>query len=474
MKKVITYGTFDLFHEGHYNLLQRAKALGDYLIVGITTEHYDLLRGKLNVIDPLLTRIENVKSTGFADEIIIEDHEEQKQEDIQKMGVDIFAIGSDWTGCFDYLKQYCSVVYLDRTPNISSTKLREGKRPILQLGIVGSGRIAPRFLAEAKYVSGVNVRAVYNPNEESARSFGEKYELEFYYKEFEEFLQRVDTIYIATPHQVHYSYAKAALEMGKHVLCEKPLAFSVKETEELYRLAKEKGVVLMEGIKTAYCPGFNQMMNIAKNGIIGEIRDVEACFSRITNPAMREMADKEYGGAFLEFGSYTLLPIFKLLGCQYEDVEFNSIRAENGVDLYTKIYFRYKDGLALSKTGIGVKSEGQLVIAGTKGYILAESPWWLTKSFEVRFEDPNRIERYSPKFLGDGLRYEIADFVAKIDGNDKMAYYLTTEESIAMAGVVEKFMEKRRNFSDNMWAGSDGIYCEAEKMRVNKLGKLPI
>ena len=124
-------------------------------------------------------------------------------------------------------------------------------------------------------------------------------------------------------------------------------------------------------------------------------------------------------------------------------MEFDSILAENGVDLYTKIHFRYKDGLALSKTGIGVKSEGQLVIAGTKGYILAESQWWLTKSFVVRYEDPGRIERYSPKFLGDGLRYEIADFVSKINGGNRMGYCLTQEESVAMAGVVERFMENR-------------------------------
>lgn len=103
MKKVITYGTFDLFHEGHYNLLKRAKALGDYLIVGVTTEYYDMQRGKLNVVNPLLERVENVKKTGLADEIIVEDHEGQKPEDIQKMGVDIFTVGSDWTGIFDYL-----------------------------------------------------------------------------------------------------------------------------------------------------------------------------------------------------------------------------------------------------------------------------------------------------------------------------------------------------------------------------------
>ena len=88
MKKVITYGSFDLFHEGHYKLLKRAKELGDYLIVGVTTEHFDTMRGKLNLVDPIMTRIENVRATGFADEIIVEDHDGQKIEDrAKKAGV---------------------------------------------------------------------------------------------------------------------------------------------------------------------------------------------------------------------------------------------------------------------------------------------------------------------------------------------------------------------------------------------------
>ena len=95
MKKVITYGTFDLFHQGHYNLLKRAKELGDYLIVGVTTEHFDESRGKVNVVDSVLERVENVRKTGFADEIILEDHIGQKIEDIQKYQIDIFTVGSD-------------------------------------------------------------------------------------------------------------------------------------------------------------------------------------------------------------------------------------------------------------------------------------------------------------------------------------------------------------------------------------------
>ena len=121
MKKVITYGTFDLLHQGHINLLRRAKALGDYLIVGVTTEEFDLARGKANTHDSIETRIEAVRATGYADEIILEDYVGQKVDDIVRLGVDIFAIGSDWEGYFDYLNEFCQVVYLPRTQGISST-----------------------------------------------------------------------------------------------------------------------------------------------------------------------------------------------------------------------------------------------------------------------------------------------------------------------------------------------------------------
>ena len=92
-----------------------------------------------------MTRIENVRETGFADSIIVEDHEGQKIEDIQRYGIDVFVLGSDWEGRFDYLKQYCEVVYLPRTAGISSTMLREGRHKIVRIGIIGTGRIAPRF-----------------------------------------------------------------------------------------------------------------------------------------------------------------------------------------------------------------------------------------------------------------------------------------------------------------------------------------
>lgn len=445
IKKVITYGSFDLFHEGHYKILERARALGDYLIVGVTTEHYDRQRGKLNLVDPIMTRIENVRKTGFADEIIVEDHDGQKVEDIQKYGIDVFVLGTDWTGKFDYLKKYCEVVYLDRTPNISSTFLRNDRMHLVKLGIVGTGRIARRFIAETVFVSGIEAVAAYNPERGSLDNFTSDFTVTPFNEDYEEFLKAVDAVYIASPNQTHADYVREALKAGKHVLCEKPMTFTYNEAVELYEMAGNKNVVLMEGIRAAYLPGFQQLLTVARDGTIGEICDIEACFTRLGDPKSREMSDARYGGAFMEYGSYTMLPIFKLLGTEYEDVTIDSILGESGIDRFTKVQFRYKDSLATSKTGAGVKSEGQLVISGTKGYILAQSPWWLIRSFDVRYEDADKVDHYESPFVGrDGFRYEIAEFLGKINGTGGNDYKLTAEESIAMAKVVEKFMTIRR------------------------------
>ncbi len=443
MKKVITYGTFDLFHQGHYNLLKRAKELGDYLIVGVTTEHFDEARGKVNVIDSIMDRIENVKKTGFADMIIVEDHEGQKIEDIQKYGVDIFTLGSDWVGTYDYLKSFCQVVYLDRTPSISSTILRKDRFKIVRTGIVGTGRMVPRFMSETKFVSGISVECAYNPVGNNVEAFAKKHDITVFTNSYEEFLSNVDAVYIASPNETHYEYAKKALEAGKHVLSEKPLAFTKAESQELYGIAQKNNVVLMEAIKAAYCPGFQQLINAAKSGKIGDIIDVEANFTRLASQGSRERTDARYGGAFLEFGPSTLLPVIKLMGGDYKELHIDTLTDDNGVDIYTKVNIKYDKGFATMRTGVGVKTEGQLVVSGTKGYIIAPSPWWLMKQFDIRYEDSSKVEHYEPTFQGDGLRYEIGEFVSKINGIGANDYKLTAQESIAMAGIVEKFMESR-------------------------------
>lgn len=437
MVKVITYGTYDLLHQGHINLLRRAKDLGNYLIVGVTSDSFDKGRGKLNVRNNVLERVEAVKATGYADEVIIEDYIGQKIDDIQRYDVDIFAIGSDWVGKFDYLNEYCKVVYLPRTEGVSSTQLRAETQSIVRIGVVGSGRIARRFIPEAGVVDGAEVNAVYNPNKVEADAFSSQYGVSSFSK-YNSFLNVVDAVYIASPHPSHYQYAKEALAAGKHVLCEVPMVLKEQEAQELYELAEKQNKVLLEANKTAFCPAFGHVITLVKSGVIGEVVDVRASLSKMVPAPTRELDASQGGGAMNEHASLTLLPIVKLLGMDYSDIRFHS-KKENDVDVYTKVVVNYPHATSSVTLGVGVKTEGDLVISGTKGYMYVPAPWWLTDYFEIRYEDSTKNKKFFYSYDGEGLRYEIQEFMSMIVNGRRNSYKMKKEESIVIARIIEQY-----------------------------------
>lgn len=446
MKKVITYGTYDLLHQGHINLLRRAKELGDYLIVGVTSDSFDRGRGKLNVRNNVLERVEAVKATGYADEVIIEDYVGQKIDDIQKYNVDIFAIGSDWEGLFDYLNEFTKVVYLPRTEGISSTMLRAADTTDVKVGIIGCGRIAKRFPKEADVVNGLKIVATYDTNSEAADTIASAIEDCKVCSSAEELFEQVDAVYIATPHLSHYDYIKAAINAGKHVLVETPMVLNGEQAKELFELAEQKGVILMEANKTAHCPAFNHLMVMIKSGVIGEVVDIEASESKLWSDDMslREFDPQQAGGSLYELGSYTLLPIIKLMGCQYENLNIYS-RMKDDVDMFTRGVFRYPHATCSFKVGLGVKTEGNLVISGTKGYAYVPAPWWKTDYFELRYEDQNKNQKYFYKWDGEGLRYEIQEFISCVVNKRFSTARLRRRESVCMAEIMQAFTD-RKNF----------------------------
>lgn len=440
MMKVITYGTYDLLHYGHIRLLERAKALGDYLIVGVTTDNFDLERGKMSTCNNVMERIEAVKATGLADQIVIEEYQGQKIDDILKYGVDIFAIGSDWEGKFDYLREFCEVVYLPRTEGISSTQLRE-ERPNVNIGVIGTGGIASRFVPEAAFVNSCNIACVYNPNDVSSRAFCEHFKIEQQSSSEEALYDKSDAVYVASPFDTHYQYVKNALNAGKHVLCETPFVMKREEAEELYRLAEEKGVVLMVALKTAYCPAFGHLLSLLKSGVIGCIIEVNASVTTL----MDDQAVKSYGGSMTENACFPMLPIIKFLGTDYENINFYS-KMKGDVDIFTKAIFRYPSAVASFQVGLGVKTEGNMVISGTKGYAYVPAPWWKTDYFELRFEDQNQNKKYFYPYAGEGLRYEIKEFVTAILTKGYFYSKISKKENIKMAEVQEQYLNGNHLF----------------------------
>lgn len=438
MTKVITYGTYDLLHEGHIRLLERAKALGDYLIVGVTADGFDKARGKINVQQSLMERIEAIRHTGLADQIIIEEYEGQKIDDIRKYGVDIFTVGSDWIGKFDYLNEYCKVVYLDRTQGISSTDLRTSKNE-LKIGLIGETVLVNKFLAECKYVNGIKVTGVLASSQqylsEDAKSLSKNIH------SFETLCSSCDAVYIASMPEHHFDQCRRAMESGLHVICESPICHSRKDFEFLTKLAGQKNLVLMDGIKTAYSIAFNRLILLVKGGIIGDVLSVDT-----TCTSLRDINDDCASipnciwNSLNYWGPTAMLPIFDIFGSKYKNLQLSSksCKGNNKFDIFTKGSFIFNSGVASFKVGQGVKSEGEMIISGTKGYIYVPAPWWKTDYFEVRYENPANNKRYFYQLEGEGIRYEIRSFLMQIEG-DKSANQIRTPISEGIISVMEQY-----------------------------------
>lgn len=432
MIKVITYGTYDLLHYGHIRLLERAKALGDYLIVGVTADDFDKVRGKINVQQSLMERIEAVRATGIADEIIIEEYEGQKIDDIRKYDVDIFTVGSDWVGKFDYLNEYCEVVYLERTQGVSSSEIRAEKR-LIRLGLIGDSLFIDKVIAETSFVNGIQVSSVCTNRRDTKTS---EYKL---VDSYEELLEESDAVYIRSLPKHHYYHIRKTLESGKHVLCESPMTLNADQSEELFELAKSKNLILMEGIKTAYATAYSRLLLLIKGGKIGDVISVDAICTSLKNADGIQRTD--WNGIH-EWGPTALLPIFQLLGTDYKTYNTIAHFSDDEHDSFTKMDFVYDHAVASIKVGDGVKSEGHLVISGTEGYIYVPAPWWKTDYFEIRYENQSMNKRYFYQLDGEGIRYELVAFARAIERGRAISN-IDTCITIKIAEIMNNFLEKR-------------------------------
>lgn len=415
MKKVITYGTFDMLHQGHLNILKRAKALGDYLIVGVTSDDFDSRRGKINVQQSMMERVEGVKETGLADQIIIEEYEGQKIDDINRFGVDVFAIGSDWQGKFDYLSEFCKVVYLERTKGISSTKIRS-KNNHLKLGLVGNAKRLWKVSNEAVSINGIDIVGTSGAGYDRRLKKLDNYS-------FDQLIEKVDAVFIESDVHSRYEQIKYALECGKHVLCDLPMTIGRRQQHELLEIAKKNDCVLMSGIKTAYSTAYYRLLLMVKSGEIGNVLSVETtCTSLSESSKLSNYSENNIWSAMDAWGATALMPVFQILGTDYVENTIISKKIDSYFDLFTKMDFVYKDAVATAKIGKGVKSEGEMIISGTKGYVYVPAPWWKTDYFEIRYEDQNRNKRFFYELEGEGFKYELVNFQRAINHGRTINY----------------------------------------------------
>lgn len=439
MTKVITYGTYDLLHHGHIKLLERAKELGDYLIVGVTGDDFDKTRGKINVQQSLSQRMEAVRRTGIADEVIAEEYEGQKIDDIIKYDVDIFTVGSDWRGYFDYLNEYCKVVYLPRTEGVSSSEIR-GSRRSIRLGLVGDSSFLNKIISESRFVNGLILSGIYT---QSPKNFLKK--IDEIYSSYDELLAASDSVYIHAHPSQHFELVKRALLAGKHVLCESPIALKRIQCEELFQISKEQNVIFTEALKTAYATAYHRLLLMIKGGRIGDVISVDSVCTSLRNyPSLEKMTSGSLWNSVTDWGPTAMLPIFQLLGIDFTDCELTAryLDDEKKYDIFAKAAFGYKNAVASFKVGNGIKSEGELIISGTKGYAYVPAPWWKTDYFEIRYENPAENKRYFYQLDGEGIRNELASFVYSI-AREKNDMYIGRDISLKIAEIMEMFEHKK-------------------------------
>lgn len=440
MRKVLTYGTFDLFHKGHYNILKRAKEQGDYLIVGVTGESYDAERGKLSVQDSLATRIENVRKTGFADEIFVEEYLGQKIHDIIKYDIDVLVVGSDWKGKFDHLNKYCEVKYLERTKNISSTQIRQENMLNYKFGIVTDDLYDADCVTEPKHVSGIHLESVYAEDESLAKAFCDKYELDAGYSDYRKFLDSVDIVYIKSSRENRYKYVKEALLNKKHVVCDAPETLDPEKETELTELAREQQVIFYHNITMMYLQAFEQLLWNAKGNLIGDLISVKCSISK-------EIYDPQKKMDFVDLAIHPICAVIKLLGVNYDSFFHKLVRDENKKIIFGMLHFVYDQAMASIEIGCDdlLELDGSMKIIGTKGTIIVPSEWWKIGYFKVKNNKDKHFKRYSFNLEGNGFRYLVQDMLFLIRNGRTQSQRLKDKE---MERIIEVLAEIQKSVEE--------------------------
>lgn len=429
MKKVITYGTFDLFHKGHYNILKRAKEYGDYLIVGVTGENYDIGRGKLDVHDTLATRIENVKKTGFVDEIIVEEYLGQKIGDIIKYSIDTFVIGDDWKGKFDHLSRYCDVVYLERTKGISSTEIRKKTFNKYTIGIIcGDYADDNRIIKESELINEYEVKNIYCDNKKILELFQEKFNIENVFDTSEKLIKSSDIVYVRSTIEKRFNHIYSALKAGKHVIYDPPATFKAQELKKLFTLSKENNAILIENNKMVYIYVFNQLLWMTQGGLIGDILSFNCSISK---------NDKNRSNLFYDLSAISLLPMLKIMGLNYENISFKVIQEDKNIE-FASMHFVYPNGLAVINVGNTIRVDNQVEIIGTKGTIRMKGDWWRAKNFELHNTETTEVQIFNTNFEGNGFKYLLKAISTMINNKRIEPMGVFEDESLKIVEILEQ------------------------------------
>ncbi len=311
---------------------------------------------------------------------------------------------------------------------------------VVKVGIIGAGNIAVSMANTIAGMSEASCYAIASRDLEKAVSFAKKYNVEKAYGSYEELVQdeEVEIVYIATPHSHHYEHAKLCIEHGKHVLCEKAFTINAAQAEELFKLAKEKGVLITEAIWTRYMPSRKIINDLLAEGVIGEVRTLTAnlCYpmwqkDRLIQP---ELA----GGALLDVGVYTLNFALMHFGNEYEKISSSVIMTDTGVDGQECITLTYGDGkFAVLTAGMYGQSDRQGIFYGSEGYMVVDN---INNPLNIDiYHQPTTLVRHIdvPEQIS-GYEYQVIEMIRCIQQGKMECPSMPHEETLRVLKIMDK------------------------------------
>lgn len=448
-RRVVTYGTFDLLHEAHLDQLRRARAFGSFLIVAVLTDIFDAGRGKRFLAQDVVQRIENVRKTGLADLVILEECDD-KINNVLKYDIDVVAVFDSWEGPEAYvenLRNYCEVVYIPEVvENVSSTVLRG----VVRMGVIGIPDVIRRLLTGAAVTAGVNIVALTTDPQEPPHTILEDKKDIVACETFEQLCKSAEAVYISNDHSIRTTTIRQALQAGVHVLCESPLSTSQAEAQSLMKLAVKNGLVLLQSIQSAFTPAVERMTAIVQNGKIGRVLSVSV---NIGVPLTEETAQiccdsASSGGGKLCVGllGEALLPVVRILhGRPVLKVRCQTRASGSAKDPshLCQLNISYKTATATVTIGHGVVVPETLTVIGSEGYMTMPAPWRRASRFHFQYKDINFEEASDEQDFDfptrrGGYRFDLAEFATVIKLGRPQSHMLTVDNQVQIAALIEK------------------------------------
>lgn len=309
----------------------------------------------------------------------------------------------------------------------------------IKWGIIGLGNIANQFAADLLLLEDAEITAVASRNKDNAIAFAQKYNCLKAYDSYDALFEddQVDIVYIATPHDSHAKLSIKAMQNGKHVLCEKPIALSYSDAVGMIEASKKYNTFFMEAFWTRFIPSVQEVLAKVENGLIGDVKYIKADFAFIGNDTEgSRLFDKNRGGgALFDIGVYPLFLSYIVLGLPKEIIA-RSIHHKNGIDLQTSIILHYEKAQSVLQASIISESDMKAVIGGSKGRIELNSPWFMANGYSV-FKDEKESVFKLPN-LGKGYAYEAIECHKCIRNNQLESPLWSHQNSLDLSKIVEE------------------------------------